>query len=83
MLKILIVDDEYLVRLGIRETIDWEQYGFEIAAEAENGVQALGLALEVKPDIVITDIKMPFMDGLELIEKLKQHSVDAEVVILR
>lgn len=82
MIKLLVVDDEYLVRLGIRETIDWSQYGIEIIGEAENGSDALQLALVLQPDIVITDIRMPIIDGLELIENLNAHHLDSEILIL-
>lgn len=67
MLKLMIVDDELLMRIGIRSMINWECYGFQIAAEAANGKEALEAAKSVQPDLIITDIKMPVMDGLQLI----------------
>ena len=69
MIKLLIVDDEPLVQIGIRSMLNWEKFGIEIAGTAANGKQAYDFILENHPEIVITDIKMPVMDGMELIEK--------------
>lgn len=72
MKKVLIVDDEFLVRLGIKTTIDWQANGFAIAGEASNGFEALKMIDELDPDVLITDIKMPDMDGLQLIDKVQE-----------
>ena len=69
--KVLIVDDEPFVREGLKLIINWEQYGFIICGEASDGDEALKLMKELSPDLVITDIKMPEMDGLEFIEMAK------------
>ncbi|MGO4540670.1 response regulator [Paenibacillus sp. 2TAB19] len=82
MLKLMIVDDELLMRIGIRSMIDWEAQGFRIAAEAENGKEALELAHTVRPDLIITDIKMPVMDGLQLIRETSKTVADCKYVIL-
>lgn len=82
MLTVLVVDDEYLVRKGIRETIAWESYGFEISGEAGNGKEALQLAAAHPPDIIITDIRMPFMDGLEFMAKLREAGLDSRIIVL-
>lgn len=82
MKKVLIVDDEFLVRLGLKTTIDWAAHGYSIVGEASNGREALDIFDEVNPDILITDIKMPIMDGLELIKNVKQLNKDVQVVIL-
>lgn len=69
MYKLMIVDDELLMRVGIRSMLNWEEYNFYVVGEAGNGKEALSLALEVMPDLIITDIKMPIMDGLQLIQR--------------
>ncbi|HBR02199.1 MAG TPA: DNA-binding response regulator, partial [Ruminiclostridium sp.] len=63
MKRVLIVDDEFLVRLGLKTTIDWEAHGYKIVGEAANGKEALEIFDRLDPDILLTDIKMPFMDG--------------------
>ena len=65
-IKVLIVDDELIIRKGIRTSIDWEQLGIEIVGEAKNGQEALEMSGRLEPDIVMTDIRMPVMDGLAL-----------------
>lgn len=82
MRKILIADDEFLVRLGLKTTINWQQYGYSIVGEASNGEEALQMFLNFEPDILMTDIKMPGMDGLELIAKVKQKNKKVQIVIL-
>lgn len=64
--RVLLVDDEEDIRVGISRKMDWEGLGLRLVGEAENGQEALELAEQLKPDMVLTDIKMPFMDGLEL-----------------
>ncbi len=71
MYRVLIVDDEEHIRQGLRNIIDWSTFGFEILAEASNGGQALHLTERLKPDLVITDIKMPEMNGLDMIRQLR------------
>lgn len=82
MLTMLIVDDEYLVRLRIKETIDWQQYGVEIVGEAVDGEEGLSLALQYKPDIIITDMRMPFIDGMELMKKIRENQLEARIIVL-
>lgn len=81
-IKVLIVDDEHLERALIRLGIDWNNNGFEIVGEADSGQTALELVEEIKPDIVFTDICMPFMDGLELTSKLRDNYPEIKVVII-
>ncbi len=81
-LTILIIDDEYLVRVGIRETINWEAYNFRISGEASNGEEGLALAKAQKPDIIITDIRMPFMDGLEFMAQLREAGLTSKIIVL-
>ncbi|MCM3110916.1 response regulator transcription factor [Lederbergia lenta] len=70
MKTVLIVDDEEFVRLGLKSLIDWKACGFQISYEADNGEDALTIIQNQKPDVVITDIRMPVLSGLELIEKV-------------
>lgn len=79
--RILLVDDEEELRAGIRRRIDWESLGFTLAGEAANGQDALELAEQIRPDVVLTDIKMPFMDGLTLCRTLKQQLPAVRLVI--
>ena len=71
MLNVMLVDDELFIRQGIRLLINWEEYGYEIVAEAENGFQALQILEKEKVDLVFVDLKMPEMSGLELIESVR------------
>ncbi|MCI8724999.1 MAG: response regulator [Hungatella sp.] len=82
MYKILLVEDMDLIRRNILEMIDWESYGCQVIAQARNGEQGL-LAYEQAPaDIVITDIKMPVMDGLTMIRQIKQLNPQAQFILL-
>ena len=72
MYKVFFVDDEASMRTGIRESIDWGNCGFSLAGEAPDGEMALSLMQEIMPDILITDIRMPFMDGIELSRQAKK-----------
>lgn len=82
MYKVFIVDDEVIVREGIRSKIDWENIEFELAGEAADGEIALSMIQDIKPDILITDIKMPFMDGLELARMVKKMQPWIRIIIL-
>ena len=79
--RILLADDEEELRAGIRRRIDWAALGFVLAGEAANGQDALELAEQLRPDVVLTDIKMPFMDGLTLCRRLKQQLPAVRLVI--
>ena len=79
--KIIIVDDEEEIRLGIIKKIDWKSYGFQIIGEAENGQEALEKAEKLQPDIIMTDIRMPFMDGLELGKKLSEVMPSSKIIV--
>src|SRR5690625_122065 len=68
MQKILLVDDDYFVRKGLLRIIDWRGCGFEVCGESDNGEDALLLIKQKRPDLVITDIRMPVLDGLDLIK---------------
>ena len=78
---VLLVDDEEEVFQVIMKKLDWESMGFSIAGYARNGVEALEMAEELQPDVVMTDIKMPYMDGLTLCKKLKEIYQKVKVII--
>lgn len=82
MYKLLLVDDEAEVRQGIISRIDWSKTGFEIAGEAENGLEALEIMEKINPDVAIIDIKMPFMDGMQLAEIISREYPATKLMIL-
>lgn len=82
MYSVFAVDDEPIVLEGIRSKIDWEGSNFAFAGEATDGEIALSMIHEIKPDILITDIKMPFMDGLQLAEAIKRTQPWIKIIIL-
>ena len=82
MYKVLIVDDERIVKLAIKAMIKWGDSGFELAGTASNGNSALEMVHKLKPDIIVTDIKMPIMDGVMLIKKLNEIGFDGEILVL-
>lgn len=82
MLKVFLVEDEIVMREGIKNNINWTEEGFEFAGEASDGELAYPLIQKTRPDILITDIKMPFMDGLELSRLIKQEMPDIRIIIL-
>ena len=82
MLKIFLAEDEVVVRETIKRMIPWEELGFELVGEAADGEMALPLLLRQQPDLLITDIKMPFMDGLTLARLAKKEIPGLKVVIL-
>lgn len=82
MYKLMLVDDEEDVREGVTREIDWLAHGFEIVGKAENGKEAMELIERLAPDVVVTDIRMPFMDGLELSEWVKDKYPTTKIIIL-
>lgn len=82
MYKMIVIDDEYLVRKGITETIKWSDYDVEIIATALNGEDGLNKILELKPDIILSDIKMPKLDGVGLVKELHDINYDGIIIIL-
>ena len=82
MLKVFLVEDEVVMRNGIKKNIPWEQEGFEFVGEASDGELAYPLIKKEKPDILITDIRMPFMDGLELSRLVKKELPQIKIIIL-
>ena len=79
--RVLLADDEAEIRTGISRKIDWAALGFSLVGEAANGEEALELAEQLRPDVVLTDIKMPFMDGLELCRRLRMSLPGAGLVV--
>jgi len=82
MLKVFLVEDEFIVREGIRNNIDWEAEGFQFCGDAADGELAFPLIKDTQPDIIITDICMPFMDGLELSRLVKKELPKSRIIIL-
>lgn len=82
MYRLMIVDDEESIRQGIANSIPWEEWGFEIVALCSNGVDATQQIAQTVPDIVLSDIRMPKMDGLELMQWLNYNYPDIKIVIL-
>lgn len=82
MFKVLIVEDEEEIREGMVEIVNWKQYGFTVVGTARDGLQAIKLIDTLKPHLVITDIKMPNMDGLELLEHISKSKLHIKTIIL-
>ncbi len=80
--KVLIVDDEPIVRQGMATIVDWERFNCEVVGEAINGQDALAQFDHLEPDLVLTDIQMPKMDGLEMIKRLKGKNPHVKIIIL-
>lgn len=82
MIKVFLVEDEFVIREGIKKNIDWAGHGYEFCGEASDGELAFPMIKKEKPDIVITDIRMPFMNGLELSKLIKKEMPWVEIIIL-
>lgn len=82
MFKILVVDDEVLVRKGIVMETDWNALGCEVVAEASNGIEGMEAVRKYNPDMIICDIRMPKMDGIEMLTKLREEGYRSYVVFL-
>lgn len=82
MLRVFLVEDESIIRETLRDTVPWEQYGYIFSGEAGDGEMALPLIRQAKPDVLITDIRMPFMDGLALSELVSREFPEMKIVII-
>lgn len=78
----MIIDDEDYIREGLKKILDWNRYGFYICGEASNGLRGLTHVRELNPDLVIVDVRMPIMDGLEMIRDLRVDDVPCEFIVL-
>ena len=82
MYKVLFAEDELLVRLGLQSSIPWSKYEMEVVALAENGLEAYKLFEEIHPDILITDLRMEGMDGLELVKRVREVDKECAIVVI-
>ena len=82
MLKIFLVEDESIMREGLRDNMPWQQFGYEFVGEATDGETALPLIRKIRPDVLLTDIKMPFMDGLSLSRIVAKEFPNMKIIIL-
>ena len=82
MLKIFLVEDESIMREGLRDNMPWQQFGYEFVGEATDGETALPLIRKTRPDVLLTDIKMPFMDGLSLSRIVSKEFPNMKIIIL-
>ncbi len=80
--QVLIADDEPIIREGIRDCVDWTALNMEVAGEAEDGEEALELAVRLGIDILLVDMNMPFMDGIELIRRLREERPECRCLII-
>ncbi|MCX7746274.1 MAG: response regulator [Clostridia bacterium] len=82
MMKVLLIDDEEIIREGLKKIIDWGSLDCEIIGEAEDGEDGIKMINSLKPDIVFTDIRMPGLDGLQMISNIKDIKEDCKIIIL-
>ena len=81
-IKTLLVDDDYLVIQDLKNLVDWNKLGFQITGTATNGKTALALATKQKPELIITDISMPVMDGFDFIETVKKDFPNTYIIFI-
>lgn len=82
MIKIVVVEDEILVKKGIILTTNWQKFDCEVVGEASNGIEGIDIITKIKPDIVLTDIRMPGLDGIKMIERIKERGLTPEFIII-
>src|SRR5689334_8208988 len=82
MYKVILVDDEKAIRQGMKAIVDWRRRGFEVIGEANNGREALLRYQELKPDLMVMDVRMPGIDGLQVIEEIRKTDKECQFIIL-
>jgi len=82
VIKVIVVDDEYIVRKGLMATVNWKKFNMEVVADATNGQKGWEMFIEHTPEVVITDIVMPEQNGIELARKIKQTAPDTKILLL-
>jgi two-component system, response regulator YesN len=82
MLKMIIADDEQFILEGLKDSIDWKSFDINVVGAAINGVEALNMTIDLKPNIILTDIKMPGLSGLELIKEIKKIRGDIKIILI-
>ena len=80
--QVLFAEDELLVRLGLQNSIPWEKYNMKLAAQADNGLTAFELFQQLRPDVILTDIRMEGMDGYELIQRIREIDEDCAIIVI-
>ena len=82
MYTVLLAEDEPLVRMGIKSMVDWEKLDMRVCAECSDGAEALNEYRRLKPDLIITDLKMPVMDGMSLIRAVRAEDARTRMLVL-
>ncbi len=82
MYSVLIIEDEILSRIGLRQLIPWEKYGFALLPDAADGEEALNRIREHRPDIILLDLNIPKIDGLRILRHLKDENTDCRVIVI-
>jgi len=82
IMKLLIADDDAFTRSGLTKSINWNDYGIKSIETAEDGIQAFEISLWFKPDILLTDVKMPRLDGIELAKKIRESIPDCKIIFM-
>lgn len=82
MYKVLIIDDEVFIREGMKQIIPWQELGCKVIGEAQNGEEGMDKIIQMMPDIIISDIRMPRKNGLEMIDEMKSTNKNMQIIIL-
>ena len=83
MLKVILIDDEIVILQGLKKLIDWSKLELEIVGEAMDGLEGLSLIEEVRPDIVISDITMPNLNGIEMLKAINEKNYDLKNLVFK